>query len=50
MIKLKNEEGSCNVGIWGWLLKLIEYLGADGMSSEESGAEINNKGMVQKVY
>jgi hypothetical protein len=32
------------------LLKLIDYLGADGMSSEESGVEINDKGIVQKVY
>jgi hypothetical protein len=50
MVEVKNEEESCNVGIWEWLLKLIEYLGADGMSSEESGVEINDKGIVQKVY
>jgi hypothetical protein len=32
------------------LLKLIKYLGADSMSSEESGVEINDEGVVQKVY
>jgi hypothetical protein len=46
MVKLKNEKGSCNVRIWEWLLKLIEYLGADGMSSEVSGVEINDEGIV----
>jgi hypothetical protein len=50
MVKLKNEEGCCDVWIWEWFLKLIKYIEADGMSSEESGVEINDKGIVQKVY
>jgi hypothetical protein len=50
MIRLKNEEGSNDVTIWEWLLSLVEYLGADGMSSEESGVEANDEGIVQKVY
>jgi hypothetical protein len=49
MVELKKEEGSCNVGIWEWLLKLVKYLEADDMSSEESGVEINDKGIVQKA-
>src|ERR1700690_1697220 len=50
MVDLKNEEGSCDVKIWEWLLQLIQYLGADGMSSEESGVEVNDEGIAQKVY
>src|SRR3981189_2557026 len=50
MVELKNEEGSCDVKIWEWLLQLIKYLGADGMSSEESGVEVNDEGIVEKVY
>jgi hypothetical protein len=50
MIELKNEEGSCDVKIWEWLLELIKYLGADSTSSEESGVKINDKGIAQKVY
>ena len=50
MVDLKNEEGSCDVKIWEWLLQLIQYLGVDGMSSEESGVEVNDEGIAQKVY
>src|SRR3981189_510874 len=50
MVELKNEEGSCDVKIWEWLLQLIKYLGADSMSSEESGVEVNDEGIVEKVY
>ena len=50
MIEIKKDEGAGNVKIWEWLLKLIEYLGADGMSSEKSGVKANEEGIVQKIY
>jgi hypothetical protein len=50
MIELKKDEGANDVNIWEWLLKLVGHLGADGMSSEESGVEANEEGVPQKVY
>jgi hypothetical protein len=39
-------KGKENVDTWKWLKKLVETLGSDGMSSEESVVE----GQLQKSY
>ena len=36
MFDLRTQEGASDVHIWEWLSKLVEKLGEDGMSSEES--------------
>lgn len=38
-IELKKVDNAEDLYIWQWLLKLLEYLDVDGMSSEESGEE-----------
>jgi len=40
MIDLKKEDDAEDVEIWGWLLGLLERLGEDGMSSEESNIDM----------
>jgi len=41
MIDLKKEDDDAeDVEIWGWLLGLLERLGEDGMSSEESDIDM----------
>jgi hypothetical protein len=39
MIQLKGDEGAEDVPLWEWLHEVLERLGADGMSSEESAVE-----------
>jgi hypothetical protein len=36
MIDLKMEDDAQDLGAWKWLLDLLDHLGEDGMSSEES--------------
>jgi hypothetical protein len=43
MVELK--EGADDLDLWEWIQKVLEYLGPDGMSSEESAIE-----GIEKVY
>ena len=39
MIKLKNGNEGEDLFLWKWLVSVLEYLGPDGMSSDESSTE-----------
>jgi len=39
VIDVKLEEGTTDVPIWQWLRELVEKLGEDGMSSDESDTD-----------
>jgi hypothetical protein len=39
MVQLKREEGATDVAAWKWMEQLLQYLGEDGMSSDESDVE-----------
>jgi hypothetical protein len=39
MIKLKANDPASDVEVWRWLGRLLKYLRADGMSSDESSVE-----------
>ena len=39
-VDLKKEQDADDLGIWEWLLSLLEVLGEDGMSSEESDIDV----------
>lgn len=39
MIKLKAEDQTNDLHLWKWLGSVLEHLGADGMSSDESSTE-----------
>ena len=41
IIELKRASNSGDLKIWEWLFRVLEYLGVDGMSSEESSVENN---------
>ncbi|KAG6373290.1 hypothetical protein JVT61DRAFT_6421 [Boletus reticuloceps] len=43
IVKLKEEAGEDNNEIWKWLGNIVRELGTEGMSSDESGAEIEIK-------
>ena len=39
MADLKEQEGAANAPVWQWLSSMVEKLGKDGMSSEESDTD-----------
>ena len=41
IIELKRASNSGDLKVWEWLFRVLEYLGVDGMSSEESSVENN---------
>ena len=41
IIELKQASNSGDLKVWEWLFRVLEYLGVDGMSSEESSVENN---------
>jgi hypothetical protein len=40
MIDLKKENNAEDIAVWEWLLGLLDWLGDDGMSSEESETDM----------
>ena len=48
MIGLKMEDDAQDMGAWKWLLDLLDHLGEDGMSSEES--DINTQTGIEVYY
>ena len=42
-IELKKEQNLDDIGIWEWLLSLLEVLGEDGMSLEESDIDMQTE-------
>ena len=39
MADLKEQEGAADAPVWQWLSSMVEKLGKDGMSSEESDTD-----------
>lgn len=49
MIEIKDDEQAADVEVWEWLAEVLERLGRDGMSSEESSDGGGDLGTVYRV-